>query len=244
MKLLLFPHSHFCEKARWALDHKRVAYEPVVVFPGLHRRTVRKLAPASSVPVLVTGDGAIQGSNEIIDYLDELVPERPLIPPEPGARDDCLELERRMDEQIGVPLRQILYASLLDHPDFIRRCFTHAMPQWKRRFYPLVAAPLRRAIYAGYVKSPAAAAAARAAFEQTMTDLEQRLGDGAYLVGDRFTRADLAVAALLSLIALPREHPFPWGDVPPSAARDFIDSYRDHRVSHWVRTIYREHRLA
>ena len=243
MKLLLFPHSHFCEKARWALDYKQVAYEPAVVFPGLHRRTVRRLAPASSVPVLVTGDGAIQGSNEIIDYRDELVPERPLTPPEPGARDECLELERQMNEQVGVPVRQILYASLLDHPDFIRRCFTHSMPQWKRWFYPLVAVPLRRAIYAGYVKSPAAAATARAAFEQTMTDLEHRLGERTYLVGERFTRADLAVAALLSLVALPREHPFPWGEVPPSEAREFIESYRDHRVAHWVRRIYREHRV-
>ena len=242
MKLLLFPHSHFCEKARWALDYKCLAYAPVAVFPGLHRRTVRKIAPRSSVPVLVTGDGVIQGSNEIIDYLDELVPERPLTPVAPGPREECLELERRMDEQLGVPVRQILYASLLDHPAFIRQCFTHSMPRWKRACYPLVAAPLHRAIYAGYVKSPAAAATARSAFDRTMTELAARLGDGGYLIGDTFTRADLTVAALLSLIALPPEHPFPWGDVPPSQARDFIDSYSDHPVSQWVRAIYREHR--
>ena len=41
---------------------------------------------------------------------------------------------------------------------------------------------------------------------------------------------------------LPATNPFPWGEVPPSAARDFIEAYRDHRVSQWVRRIYREHR--
>ena len=116
------------------------------------------------------------------------------------------------------------------------------MPRWKRTFYPLVATRLHQAIYAGYVKSPAAAATARTEFDNTMSELAGRLGDGGYLVGDTFTRADLGVAALLSLIALPPEHPFPWGEVPPSEAREFIDAYRDHPVSHWVREIYREHR--
>ena len=119
MKLLLFPHSHFCEKARWALDYKRVHYEPVAVFPGLHRRTVRRIAPASSLPVLVTADAAIQGSNAIIDALEELAPERPLTPSAPGTREICLALEREMDQRLGVPVRQILYASLLEHPAFI-----------------------------------------------------------------------------------------------------------------------------
>lgn len=242
MKLLLFPHSHFCEKARWALDYKNIGYAPVAVFPGLHRRTIRNIAPGSSLPVLVTEGGAVQGSNAIIDFLDERVPGQALTPVAPGARDECRALERHMDAQLGVPVRQILYASLLDHPAFIRRCFTHTMPWWKRACYPLVATPLRRAIYAAYVKSPAAADAARAAFDDTMTALAERLGAGDYLVANTFTRADLAVASLLSMIAQPPEHPFPWGEVPPSAARDFIDAYRDHPVSHWVRRIYRAHR--
>lgn len=189
MKLLLFPHSHFCEKARWALDYKQIAYEPVAVFPGLHRRTIRRIAPGSSLPVLVTGARAIQGSDAIIDYLEECVPTRALTPAEPSARDACLELERRMDAQLGVPVRQILYASLLDHPAFIRRCFTHTMPWWKRAAYPLVARPLRGAIYAGYVISPAAADAARLAFDDTMTTLAARIGADDYLIANTFTRA-------------------------------------------------------
>lgn len=242
MKLLLFPHSHFCEKARFALDYKHLGYEAVAVFPGLHQRTIRKIAPGSSLPVLVTDDRAIQGSNAIIDYLDELAPGRPLTPADPAAREQCLELEREMDAQLGVPVRQILYASLLEHPAFIRRCFTHTMPWWKRACYPLMSMPLRRAIYAAYVKSPAAADAASAAFERTMSALAERLASADYLVGNTFTRADLATAALLSLVALPPEHPFPWGEIPPSAARDFIASYRDHPVSQWVRRIYRTQR--
>jgi len=53
IKLYQFCCSHFCEKARWALEYKRLAYRPVNLVPGLHLRPVRKLAPKSCVPLLV-----------------------------------------------------------------------------------------------------------------------------------------------------------------------------------------------
>ena len=80
MKLLEFPHSHYCEKARWALDYKGVPFQPVPILPGFHLWTVRKFAKETSVPVLLDGDRVIQGSSEIIDYLDTTVPARPLTP--------------------------------------------------------------------------------------------------------------------------------------------------------------------
>ncbi|MHB8744867.1 MAG: glutathione S-transferase N-terminal domain-containing protein, partial [Sulfuricaulis sp.] len=61
--LLEFPHSHFCEKARWALDYKGIPFEAVAILPGFHRITVRKYARDSSVPVLLTDAGAVQGAS-------------------------------------------------------------------------------------------------------------------------------------------------------------------------------------
>ena len=55
MKLLEFPHSHYCEKARWALDFKGIPFEAVAVMPGLHMLTIRLYAPDTAVPVLLTG---------------------------------------------------------------------------------------------------------------------------------------------------------------------------------------------
>ncbi len=65
MKLLEFPRSHFCEKARWALDYKGIPFEAVAILPGFHRITVRKYARDSAVPVLLTDDGAVQGSSSL-----------------------------------------------------------------------------------------------------------------------------------------------------------------------------------
>jgi glutathione S-transferase len=44
--------------------------------PGFHVRTTRKLAPRSSVPILKADSAVIQGSTEIIDFLDQTFPDR------------------------------------------------------------------------------------------------------------------------------------------------------------------------
>ena len=69
MKLLEFPHSHYCEAARWALDLKGVAYEREALLPGLHMMKVKRIAPETSVPVLINGEDAVQGSGRLLIIL-------------------------------------------------------------------------------------------------------------------------------------------------------------------------------
>ncbi|PCI72403.1 MAG: hypothetical protein COB26_00380 [Piscirickettsiaceae bacterium] len=135
MKLLVFPHSHYCEKVRWVLDYKNIAYEPVAIMPGLHMWTVRRYGKQTSVPVLLDGDTAIQGSSEIIDYLEEKFPDKSLTPTNREELDACMAIEKDMDIRLGVNIRQILYAKLLEYPDYIRFCFTNPMPAYKKCFF-------------------------------------------------------------------------------------------------------------
>jgi len=57
IELYQFQFSHYCEKARWALDYKGISYKPRNLLPGLHVKPARKLAPetccrSSSMAVL------------------------------------------------------------------------------------------------------------------------------------------------------------------------------------------------
>jgi hypothetical protein len=45
IELYQFPFSHYCEKVRWALDYKGIAYRTVNLLPGFHFRYLAKLAP-------------------------------------------------------------------------------------------------------------------------------------------------------------------------------------------------------
>ena len=142
MKLFEFPHSHYCEKARWALDCKNIHFETITVMPGVHLLTVPRFAPGSSLPVLLSEEHVIQGSSEIIDFLECHYPVHPLTPTDPVSRKECEELEKEMDIMIGIPLRQIFYHKLLEYPDFISYCFTHPLSiakRWAfRSYYPIL----------------------------------------------------------------------------------------------------------
>jgi len=104
-----FTFSHYSEKARWALDFKGIPYTPRHLLPGFHLRTTRKLAPRSSVPILKTDDAVIQGSAEIINFLDETFPSRSLTPPDPQDASAAIEWEKYLDVEIGVTLRLWFY---------------------------------------------------------------------------------------------------------------------------------------
>src|SRR5271166_1056903 len=113
IQLFQFPFSHYCEKARWALDHKGIPCRIVNVLPGFHRRTIGKLAPKTCVPVLCDDGIVVQDSTAIIDYLDARYPNSPLTPGDPDASRKALEWEEYLDEEIGVPLRLWFYHHLL-----------------------------------------------------------------------------------------------------------------------------------
>ncbi len=242
MKLLEFPHSHYCEKARWALDYKGIPFQPVTLMPGFHMLTVRKYASNTSVPVLLNDSDVVQGSSEILHYLDRKYPSRSLTPTDAGELQACLDIEQSMDKKLGVNIRRILYHSLLAHPDFIRYCFTHSLPKVKQLIFSLLYPMLRYKIHKTYVVSTAKVGQARNEFDAAMGELETKLTGKRYLIGGQFTRADLSVAAMLSLLVMPAEHPFPWIEPPDPEARAFCDGYRDHPVSVWVRKMYRDHR--
>ena len=49
IKLYQFCISHYCEKARWALDYKGINYQTVNLLPGQHVNTIRKLTGAAGL---------------------------------------------------------------------------------------------------------------------------------------------------------------------------------------------------
>jgi len=73
--LITIPFSHFCEKARWALDATGVGYREEGHPPGLHRRAVKRVRGRGSVPVLVLEGGRVlDDSPLIVRFADEAAP--------------------------------------------------------------------------------------------------------------------------------------------------------------------------
>src|SRR3954464_5598618 len=96
--LVTIPISHYCEKARWALDRAGVAYEERRHLPVIHRVAVRR-AGGPTAPVLVCPRGdVVCESADIILWADarvrspaaRMIPEDPEVAREARAlADDC-----------------------------------------------------------------------------------------------------------------------------------------------------------
>src|SRR5262245_24602430 len=70
-KFVTFGISHYCEKARWALDWHGIAYDEINWPPGVHIVLAKSCgAKQTSLPILLDGRRVIQGSGAIIDWAD------------------------------------------------------------------------------------------------------------------------------------------------------------------------------
>lgn len=237
-----FRFSHYNEKARWALDHKRIAHRRRSYLPGMHVLPIRRLTGQQQVPVLVDGERVIPGSAAIIDYLETAHPEPTLLPADPAERERVLEIQRYFDVEIGGPLRAAAFQEWLTDGRYMARLFTgHAGPLARGAYaasFPLVRMAMRGTMHLG----PDAAADGLRRAEEAFAFVAERPGPSGYLVGDRFTLADLTAAAILAPALMPPEFPYTPPQPIAPAVQGFLDRWRDHPGAAWVREMYRRHR--
>jgi glutathione S-transferase len=86
---------------------------------------------------------------------------------------------------------------------------------------------------------------AEVARQKTLAGLDRlgaEIGPSGYLVGDRFSVADLAAAALFMPLVRPPEMQYGNREGLPEAVERFRDSVSGHPGFAWVGEIYRRHR--
>jgi glutathione S-transferase len=234
--------SHYNEKVRWALDHKRIDHVRRSLLPGLHILVARRLSGGSTTPVLTLEGRSIGDSTAIIAALEQRWPNPTLYPADPGQRARALELEEFFDEEVGPHIRRAVYHVLLDEPDVVVPLFAHGQPWLARAIPRLGFGPMSRAMRRAMAIEPEAAARSRELAVQGLDRLEAELGPSGYLVGDSFTVADLTAASLLYPLVLPPEFPYPTVTVIPEPGQEFVQSLADRPGPRWVSEMYARHR--
>ncbi len=231
-RLITIPISHFCEKARWALDRARLDYVEERHVQGVHRIKARRAGGGSTVPVLVAEEGVFGESEDILRYADERIDEeRRLFPADRRLRDEVATLCRELDAGLGPDGRRLMYAHMLGLKGPMLRVNNQGVPAWEARMmhalWPLMARWGRRELGIGPDTLRVEEENVRRAFDA----IAERLADGRpHLCGERFTAADLTFACLAAAVLVPSQYgvrlPQP-DELPDHIARD-IRAFREH----------------
>ena len=223
--LITVPLSHFCEKARWALDHAGLAYREEPHAPLLNRLATRRGA-GGTVPMLIHDTRNLVDSTDILVHIDELRGGDCLYPSDPAARAEVSAWEEKFDAELGPHTRRWVYSQLLADTKQVRSLWSRGVPRMEAGLVPLIAPFARYLVRKGYKITPASAQRSLDRVHAIFNEVGERLADGRdYLVANRFTAADLTFASLAAPMLLPAEcraiQPA-LGDVPQTMREEIL----------------------
>ena len=222
--------SNYNEKARWALDYKRVPHVRRAVEPGRHPKVAKRLSGGTTLPILELNGQAIGDSTAIIAELERVQPEPALYPADPAERRRALDLEEHFDEELGPYARRLAMHHAFKDRRLAFEMFVPDMPAPRRWGANLLFPRVRKEIDKQFAIDDESVANAFAKVRDAGKLLDAEAGPGGYLCGDSFSVADLTLAAMLSPILCPKEFPY-------------LQPQRDHPLFEPVREVLREARL-
>ena len=226
LKILQIYASPWSERALWALDYKKLSYDKEEYQLLAGEPQLREQSKQNTLPVLFAGDRVIPDSTLIMDYIEEQHPDPPLMPASPQERAEVVKWEQLMVSCMG-PYGRMLALS---------KSLAAGVAEMK---------PMLDHMVAKYNYSPFDAERAQHILKQMLQALATNLSGREYLVGDKFTRADLTVAAMLINIKPPSDELYP---LPPpyraSLTASEILAPEHEPIFEWRDRMYRQHRRA
>ena len=242
--LYIFTISHYCEKARWALDYLAIAHNVVHLGAGLHIQISQELGlKTSSLPILKTDKQVIQGASEIIDWAEKNTATDKTLTPA-NCEQHCRKLEQKIDDILGIHTRRFFYSeALIEHPDSVKTIFyNHLSAEQKKAMtciWGFVAELMIKKMDLGERQGDESKAIVATELEH----LEGLLADGrSYLACDQLTRADIAAASFCSFMVNPTQHPeFDLVPLPPRLS-EFQQQWLNRPVMIWIKALYQQHR--
>eukprot|EP00123_Amoebidium_parasiticum_P020358 comp4835_c0_seq1/m.954 comp4835_c0_seq1/g.954 ORF comp4835_c0_seq1/g.954 comp4835_c0_seq1/m.954 type:complete len:265 (-) comp4835_c0_seq1:125-919(-) len=248
--------SHFCERARWALDFYQVAYTESGYLPGFHilglkwaMGLFRKLESTGTPALKTIGGEWIQDSGDIIKYAHHKngSEERTLYPASQGAA--IAAWEDANAQKLGAATRRIYYFYVLQTPELIKhlgyKC-VGTFQAWLFMFaYKRIAPAMMKIMRINEENMKSDLVMVRQIFAEVGEQLEKN-GTG-FMFGDSFTAADVTFASLAApLVTTSGDYASLVPDTSelPVELKKIIDELTATRAGQHAVEMFRNHRPA
>lgn len=248
--LYAFGISHYCEKARWALDYLGISYQLKLVAPGYHLRVAKKLgAKMSSVPILTVGEQIIQGSTAIIEWAESQSSDKSLFPAASTAAsgadsEERLTIVKRLDDRIGVHIRRYYYSeALIEQPAEVLPIFLAGLPLRQKLLLHLAWPKVRKIMISRMDLGKEQGQESREIMASELDWLDGLLQAKAeHIGGDELSVADITAASLLAPLVTPAQHPTYKDLVLPPRLNEEIQAWLQRPSIALTRRLYEEYR--
>ncbi len=245
-RLITIPISHFCEKARWALDRAQIPYREERHLQVIHVVHALRAGGRRTVPVLVSADREVlPDSAGILRWVDRHLDPADRLYPAGLVGVEATRIEAWLDAGLGPDGRLWMYESTLPVMDELAPWILDGTPRWERRVLRsgswAIGAFIRR--YLGASGENAVVALRRV--DEVFDDVARMLCDGRpYLCGERFTAADLSFAALTAAVLVPEAYgsPLPALDALPATMVAEVVRLREHEAGRFALHLYEQER--
>lgn len=223
--------SHYVEKVRWALDFKKLDWRGIDVV-AFTKKEIRHFDCAQTFPLIRdTRTGVtMSDSSPIIRYLDETYPRHALLPADPVEREAAWQWMLRLDSTLGLHARRLGYTQIImECPTILAQLF---MPNvcgglFARRGWRALAAPvLGTLLTLRFRFHRNREDGVYEALEAQLLPIAAQLERDGFLVGGRFSAADITLASLLRPLRI----------VP-----HFVQHPRLQSLFAWQERLFREH---
>jgi len=211
--------SHYCEKIRWALDYKKLAWKKVNI-NAFTKREIKKFSRVGQrhlVPLIEDSETqtVISDSSPILRYLEETYPESPALFPDPVNESDAMyQYLIELDSTLGVVARKLGYTQIiLENPGILSQLFLSDI--WKGFFNlpglrKIAGMCLGMLLIKRFGFELNESRYLYEALENDLLILAEKRAHKKYWLNDRFSAVDMSLAVYLRpLLIVPffREHP-------------------------------------
>lgn len=238
IRLITIPMSHYCEKARWALERQGIPYHEERHLQGFHYPRTYWVSGGPDVPVLIDGKKIIPDSTAILHHLDQYASSGDrLYPANSAQREEVEKLEELFDEQLGVDSRRWLYYHCLKTPEKALSVASQGVPAFERMLGPACFPLLKSHVNRMLQINEKTVQMGLKRCQEIISHTDSLLADGRkYLEGNHFSAADLTLACMMAPFILPRQYgiPLPTIEEMPLPMQSTIKTFKETRTGQFA----------